>query len=213
MQLESVFSPSILSVSKALSVEAVLVVAIAAGVSEGLPPHAIAFACEIDPDVCADIAAEIEKAGMAPSGKLLKKSSPKRSACDKVLMDPKWKLPAADVEYARRWGFTDDEIRIEAIDFRDYWLQRGEKRNWSLTWQNRIRQSARRLGKPAPSDEPPAVTELPLAPAAPKNAAMLRDAMAAYSKSNFWPSSLGPEPGQPGCVVPKEIIAEFRGAA
>jgi len=210
------FDPRLLAVARRLRSERIVIFGLAYLAEKGLDAATIAEIAEMDPESVESLLPDVQEV-VSPKtgsdGKNIKKSPPKRAASDKVAMERNWKLPLADAEYARRWGFADDEIRIEAIDFRDYWLQRGEKRNWSLTWQNRIRQSARRLGKPAPSDEPPAVTELPLAPAAPKNAAMLRDAMAAYSKSNFWPSSLGPEPGQPGCVVPKEIIAEFRGAA
>jgi len=206
------FDPRLLAVARRLRSERIVIFGLAYLAEKGLDAATIAEIAEMDPESVENLLPEVQEV-VSPKAAAAGKKTQKRAACDKVLMDPKWKLPAADVEYARRWSFTDAEIRVEAYDFREYWLQRGERRNWSLTWQNRIRQSARRLGKPAPSDEPPAMTELPLAPSAPKNAGMLRDAMSAYSKNGFWPSSLGPEPGQPGCVVPKEIIAEFRGAA
>lgn len=208
--------PRLLAVSRRLRSERIVIFGLAYLAERGLDAMTIAEVAEMDPEHVESLLSDVlEVISSKPdeSGKKTTKSPTKRAAADKVLMERGWKLPLADAEYARRWGFSDDEIRREAIDFRDYWLQRGEKRNWSLTWQNRIRQSARRLGKPTPSDEPPAVTELPLAPVAPKHAGMMRDAMAAYSKSGFWPSSLGPEPGQPGCIVPREIIAEYRGAA
>ena len=92
-------------------------------------------------------------------------------------------------------------------------MERGDKRNWSLTWQNRIRKEALRYGKAPPSDEPPAVTELPLSVTAPKDLEFWRKAVSAFNERGFWPSANGPEPGQPGCRVPAEILAEFRSAA
>jgi hypothetical protein len=117
-------------------------------------------------------------------------------------MVKEWKLADDDVKYARHWGFNDGEIHREAIDFRDYWLTRPDRRNWSLTWNRRIRDQATRLGKPVPADEmatsgnagEPKTKEI--------SDAVWRQALGEFKQSGVWHAALGPDPNQPGCRVP-----------
>jgi len=58
-----------------------------------------------------------------------------------------WQPDASDREFARTHGVDPEDA---AIEFRNYWLaepgQRACKLNWSLVWQNRCRELAKRLG-------------------------------------------------------------------
>ena len=62
-----------------------------------------------------------------------------------------WVLDDAGRQYAREYGFTEDEIDLHEIQFKNYWLsasgQNACKKDWPRTWQNRVIELARREGK------------------------------------------------------------------
>ena len=121
-----------------------------------------------------------------------------------------WRPSDDDIEYARKYGFTADEINAEAVDFVAYWRERGEARGgWSLTWKNRIRMQAERLGKVIADQH--AVTRNAGASAILMDADKLERAIATFKDIGAWPASLGPAPGQPGCLVPREALVKAAG--
>lgn len=197
------YSPALLAVARAINTERVVVVAIAAMMDEHKEPLEIASLLEIDPDVASLVVDEIR----AAQPKKRKETSAEKTA-RKTQLPVGWKLPPDDVEYARKLGLTDMEIRQIAIDFRDYWRSTGKVMlDWSLTWQTWVRRDAKKRGKVLPDDP----TLFAAATTDTRGSEMWRSTMKAWKESRTWVYSLGPEPGQPGCRVPADILNEFRG--
>jgi hypothetical protein len=123
----------------------------------------------------------------------------KRNPTAKVKMPSDWEPSEANREYAKALGMDDVQITNEGLHFRAYWKERGDARNWSLTWQNWIRRNVERVKANMP----------PAPPSAAPDAITLDQWRTAYSNfNNFgnWPASYGPEPGEPGCKMPPEAM-------
>lgn len=75
-------------------------------------------------------------------------SSPKKG----TRLDPLWRLSPNDLAFAREQGMTDEEIKREADQFRDFWIAKpgagGCKLDWPATWRTWCRN---RRGGPRPS--------------------------------------------------------------
>lgn len=56
-----------------------------------------------------------------------------------------WRLSKVLGEWAMKEGLSEDEVRAEAVKFRDYWLQSASKaavkRDWNAAWRTWIRNS------------------------------------------------------------------------
>jgi hypothetical protein len=195
--------PKFAALAKRIDEERVMVVAIAALQKEKHSHEEIAAILDIDSMICGRIGTELigffeHEARSKP---------PKKVRDDICRMSKGWKLPPDSVAYARRYHFSDAEIREEAREFRDYWLTRSDKRNWEGTWQVRIRDQAKRLGKPEPMDCDAPLLDGPsqvLANAVSDET--WRKAVARHRISGIWLRGFGPEPGQPGCRVPAHLL-------
>lgn len=108
-----------------------------------------------------------------------------------------WTPSVADKEAAKAEGFSESEIGREAAKFRDYWLAKsgsaGVKLDWSATWRNWCRRAAEYAGK-KPS-------QVPSGPVIPTELTVK-----VFKQSGKWHRDFGPEPGKPGCLVPREIL-------
>lgn len=73
----------------------------------------------------------------------LKEGKPKRRGREAASYLPKdWQPTAEDWRYAHEKGYSDDEIRNIAEEFKNHWLQASGpdalKRDWSAAWRKRI---------------------------------------------------------------------------
>ena len=194
--------PRLIVVAKRTNQPRALVIAFAGLMKEKRSVEEIVTILDIDGEKTGELWSEL----MVES----EKAAPKKAAKSpkKCGMAHDWKLPEDCVLYAGKWGFTDDEIRREAIGFRDYWESRPDRRDWSLTWKNWIRRKAERLGKPLPAGEE-ATSNEKKASASPVDISQetwIR-AIKDYRRHGTWHKALGPEPDHPGCLAPVEFLS------
>lgn len=117
-----------------------------------------------------------------------------------------WKPTLEAAKFARELGL---DVVAVADQFRDYWIARagsgGVKLDWLATWRNWCRETAARNGnRPKPrfsqystAAEPPPQTEW---------WPRLRN----YKPGGFWSPMWGPRPGEPGCFVPRDVLARWK---
>lgn len=132
-----------------------------------------------------------------------------KNARPKGRMPAGWRPTDEDIDYARAYGFTDDEINAEAVDFVAYWRGRNESRCWSLTWKNRVRAQAKFMEKRITDDR--AVAKNVGASSSGAETEQWERAIATFKEIGAWPASLGPAPGQPGCRAPRELLVKAAG--
>lgn len=83
-------------------------------------------------------------------------SGPKKRASR---LPPDWKPGQAEIDYARRHGFSDAEISREGERFANHWHAKSgrdaAKLDWPATWRNWILRAAELRGKPPSAQAPP----------------------------------------------------------
>lgn len=191
--------PKFAALARRMDQERVLVLAIAALIKEKHAFDEIATILEIDPCITGDVGMEIlGLLNTIPTKK-------PRKASDLCPMTREWKPSQEDLAYAARYRITPSEVKTIENDFRDYWLGNGARRNWVLTWQNRIRDRAVWLKKAPPLDlttSPPNSENGALrSPEVPQKTDWLTH-VKRFRDRGMWSRGLGPEPGAPGCKVP-----------
>lgn len=191
--------PKFAALARRMDQERVLVIAIAALINEKRPFDEIATILEIDPCITGDIGMEIlGLLNTIPAKK-------PRKASELCPMTREWKPSQEDLAYAARYRLTTSEVKTIENDFRDYWIGNGARRNWGLTWQNRVRDRATWLKKAPPLDlatlQPNSENGAPRAPDAPK-AIDWKTAWNRWRNSQVWMRGYGPSPDQPGCLMP-----------
>lgn len=152
----------------------------------------------------ATIKADAEK--RKPRQASLLPREPKRG---KSLMRSDWKPSDNNLKDARALGLSDREIARAADEFRDYWLSCGRAMvDWDATWRNRCRAIAEKLGRaPRPKNghangfDPRALSRDDW-----KKELHLRHFNPRSLSVSGWNPAYGPEPGQPGCLVPAELL-------
>lgn len=117
---------------------------------------------------------------------------------------PDWVLPSKWGQYALDQGLRESEVRSEAQNFRDYWVGTGKtKVDWEATWRTWARRTATRLNRtPKPTPDQPALLSGPAGYDRATWATILR----IYARTNNWKPDNGPRPGEPGCLVPKDLL-------
>jgi hypothetical protein len=194
------YDPSLLSIARGLNTERVVVIAVAAMMDEHKEPIEIASLLEIDVDLAGMVVDEI-RATVAPK----KKGKAERDA-RATRLPADWKLSRKDGMYGIDLGLTEGQVRKIAKDFEIYWRSTGKRMvDWSLTWQGWARREASKLGKRLPDD--PTLFETKAVDSASED--MWKAAMRSWRANRTWVYSLGPEPGQPGCRVPADVLKEF----
>jgi hypothetical protein len=173
-----------------------VVSAIAGMIQDGISLEGGADFCRKCPEAMRPIWKEVEDLIRADKDKRAA-TKVKRNPTAKVKMPSDWEPSEANREYAKALGMDDVQITNEGLHFRAYWKERGDARNWSLTWQNWIRRNVERVKANTP----------PAPPSAAPSAITLDQWRTAYS--NFqefgtWPANYGPEPGERGCKMPEE---------
>jgi hypothetical protein len=117
-----------------------------------------------------------------------------------------WKPSLEAAKFARDLGLDVDGV---ADRFRDYWIARagagGVKLDWLATWRNWCRQTAEHsFNKPKAR-----VSQFNLPPSAPPETEWW-PRLRTYKPGGFWSPFWGPRPGEPGCFVPKDILARWK---
>lgn len=196
--------PRLAALAASIREDRCLVIAIAALVKEKHATAEIATILECDQLSIDPLATEVmtifERETRARAGKKEKRVSKRPSPLTKD-----WKVSAEDSDYARKWGFSEQEIVREALNFRDYWVSCGKSMlDWSGTWKRRIRDQAVRFGKPVPAYEE-AVASVPKQSMA-VDPETWRKAVAEWRRTGRWHRALGPEPNQAGCRVPGDVL-------
>lgn len=112
-----------------------------------------------------------------------------------------WKPLPSDRDFAKDLGLDPD---LTADEFRDYWTAlpgaRGRKLDWSKTFRNRCRELAGRpKGRGATK---PVLHTLPLDP----TAGDWKGRVDWFRTKGMWNPNWGPNPDEPGCFAPKELL-------
>lgn len=167
----------------------------------------LASILEVDPDVVDLVLRAGQEMGIIAA---VKKAEVKKASEEKAHRLPDgWKLPQEGVEYARKHGFYDRKISDMVEDFSNHHRSRGNRMvNWNLAWQTWVRNQVKFAGKRGPIDA--GLFSAPPPPPPDNRSGTYRIAVEAWAKSRTWNHALGPEPGEPGCRVPAEILREFR---
>jgi len=187
-----------------------VVVSCAALMADHPDAPTIASILQIDTEIAIIVMDEVERLGLETRPSAEKAKREQKAPVDEkraTRLPDDWTLMRKDGLYARELGFTDLEIRSIAGDFKAYWLSTGRRMvNWSMTWQGWVRREAQKRGKRIP-DDPSLFAGTAAAPD--DKAEMWRRSVQAWVKSRTWTHALGPEPREPGCKVPAEILREF----
>lgn len=120
-----------------------------------------------------------------------------------------WVPDPLDQECAYSYGMTDDEIKSELLIFHAMNAANGTfSKNWKATWQIFCaRFKERKDAKPAKASPRLELTNEPPRPTTANYESALRTWQ--HSQS-VWPRKLlGPEPGQHGCTVPRELMVKY----
>lgn len=142
--------------------------------------------------------------------KVLKKSATAEKAARGTRLTKDWKLPRAFYNYALSYGYTHEQVMKIAEEFRNHWVSdsssKAVKLDWEATWRNRIIYLAEKAGKHRAPDNSLFDGDAPAA----QPTSMWKQAMSSWMTNRTWVPSLGPAPGEPGCKVPADVLAEFR---
>lgn len=208
------FDPRLLAVARRLASERIVIFGLAYLAEKGLDAATIAEVAEMDPENVESLLPDVQEVVSPKAGKGREKNKllpgiekePRRRARTMIAEDAK---PSdKDSAAAKESGMSNPVAWREWQKFINHHRSKGSlMADWSAAWRTwcmNWRRFAEERGEIAPTS--PCEKDV-------RPPEFWRKALAAYKGRSFWPSSLGPEPGQPGCVVPKEIIAEFRGAA
>ena len=122
-----------------------------------------------------------------------------------------WKLPRAWGEFALTVGLRENEVRTEAERFKNHWHSapgiKGIKLKWFATWRNWVISSAERLGR---TPNPAAFTSSD--PNITGPAQFPRETweriVRVWRLTNNWHPDNGASPGQPGCLVPPDLLVQ-----
>lgn len=112
-------------------------------------------------------------------------------------------------EDAKQAGLNEAETLTAWVDFRNYYSAAsgasGLSHNWDAVWHNAAMRYAAKLGKT------PQFNDISAPPKIPERTPFeWRKFMRVFVQTDNWLSSWGPKPDQPGCVVPKEVLREFK---
>lgn len=121
-------------------------------------------------------------------------------------MTEDFRLSEKSRKYATEIGLTASDIDFEEKKFRQWFLEKKERRDWHRTWINWANRAAERLKERA-SPNGIRVAENAPSDVAPE---MWRKRLETFRDLGAWQASFGPEPGQRGCKVPPEILREVR---
>lgn len=113
-----------------------------------------------------------------------------------------WAPSAANLEHAKGVGLTEVEFAREAKKFKNHWHATGKAySNWDAVWRNWCDRALEYLGR-APK-EPPKLG----GGAAEFDRATWIKVLRLYAQTSNWSPGWGAPPGEPGCLVPPELIA------
>ena len=113
-----------------------------------------------------------------------------------------WRPSQADIDFAKAYGLTGDQIEFEAEKFRNYWIAKaGEgaiKVDWGRTWQNWIIKTEKygiSSGRQSRSTGP--------------NENDWDAHVRKYRESGKWLPALGPPPDFAGCRAPLSVLRGY----
>jgi hypothetical protein len=127
-----------------------------------------------------------------------------------------WQLSDADRAIAAGKGFSWDAIQFTAEKFRNYWLAKAGpsalKVDWSAAWRTWVINEKTRFAE-AQSSAAPASLKLRERPrVASEDPRLSSDnwvkALEGFRMSRNWKPAWGPNPSQPGCFAPRELMEE-----
>ena len=147
----------------------------------------------------------------APQLKLVSEqpSKPKRAPRPvKRRNDDGWKGSQELFEYGRRIGLSASEVEAEWIKFYGHHKAKGsEMVDWDQAWRNWARKAMTFAGKtprdpskPLEDDTKPREVSMSLE--------RWKRVLTIYGSTNNWNAAFGPPPGEKGCKVPPELLAE-----
>lgn len=119
------------------------------------------------------------------------------------LLPRDWELDEKDIAYAKALGLDDVQIKIEHAGFVRYFTVRKpyEKRpGWSDSWANWVKKAAIN-GKTVTPNE---------APKDGRSREAWESAIDIFHRTGSWPMSWGPDPDQPDCQAPAELLRGVR---
>lgn len=137
-------------------------------------------------------------------------SAPARAkAARSIRIDPRRRLSDANIVFARSRGLTKREYEFEWMKFVRYYAGRSDSAtnakspDWDAQWESWVLTKAHELGR-----EPLVDSECSNGKTDPGS--VPRDVwerqVELWRKGVHWPDQLGPEPGQPGCKAPIDLV-------
>ena len=169
------------------------VVAVAALVAKNRSDEKIAHFLQGDPVQISKIAARVRELMDAD-----KHGRKKRNPGDKFEIPGDWKPEPGDIAVAQRMGLSAGAINSEAAKFLNYWTERKEKRpGWAATWRTWVQRYAERNNLVVPPE---------FAAIGPGVSRDWPAIMRMWTDHGSWSPSNGPKPGEPGCLVPRELL-------
>lgn len=133
---------------------------------------------------------------------------PKRSM-KSTRIDPHRRISDQNIVFARSRGLTKREIDHEWMVFVRYYAQRDDRQSnarsmdWDATWESWVLKKAFDLNRePLVEDGANGKTD----PAHLPHEFWARQ-IELWRKGVSWPDQLGPEPGQPGCLAPVDLVS------
>lgn len=135
--------------------------------------------------------------------------APRQRAPKSVRIDPRRQLSNDNIVFARSRGLTKREIDFEWMKFVRYYAGRSDSApnskspDWDAQWESWVLTKAHELNREPLVDEPANGKTDP--------AHWPRDVWARqielWRKGVGWPDQFGPEPGQPGCLAPSDLVS------
>lgn len=181
------------------------VIAVAGLILEGRAPAAIAERLGADAGQVRLICDLVQALIDADKAKRSNKAREKNPSALTYMTDD-FRLSEKSRKYAAEIGLIPSDIDFEEKKFRQWFLEKKERRDWHRTWINWANRAAERIRTRGAANDIRVVGE----PADTVPPEMWKIRVQNFRDLGRWQSSYGPEPGRRGCKVPPEILREVR---
>lgn len=147
---------------------------------------------------------EVEKSKRRPAA-----PPPRQRAPKSVRIDPRRQMSDANLVFARSRGLVKREIDYEWMKFVRYYAGRNDSApnskspDWDAVWESWV------LGKAHELNREPLVEDQSNGKIDPAHLPhdFWERQIELWRKGVSWPPQLGPEPGQPGCLAPTDLVS------
>jgi len=161
-------------------------------------------------DIDGIISAVEEAEGCIPAAKTRAKSGDAPNPRG-TRLPPEWVLTRRLATIGMDTGLTEPEVRVEGEKFRDFWAAKtganATKLDWDATWRNWCRSAVERR----PSRGRGAAVALPVEAGRDDWEKRVEVWRKMGGDQRGWHPTWGPMPGDPGCMVPRDLLMQSAG--